>query len=554
MRRTIKLMLCIIISVSVVTTAYAQKNTKTDRGFELSKNLEIFSSVYKTLYNTYVDDINEGELMQTAIDAMLAKLDPYTNFYPESNMEDVKLQLLGEYGGIGALIHSQNGKTVISEPYEGMPAYEAGVRAGDIILEVNGQSAEGKTYENVRQQLRGQAGSDISLKVERNGRPMTFNFKRRSIALPNVPFSGVIYGNIGYIKLNEFTKNAADNVLAAFNNLKKSGVAGVILDLRGNGGGLLNEAVDIINIFVDKNTTVVTTKGKVDAKNQTFKTMRKAVDTNIPVVVLIDPASASASEIVSGSLQDLDRAVIMGQRSFGKGLVQNVLPLVYNTQMKVTVSKYYIPSGRCIQAIDYSHRDTNGRAVKIQDSLRTAYKTKNGRTVYDGYGIEPDIALEPQYASQISFALISKFLPFDYATEFVRKNPVIAPAKDFKITDSIYDDFVQFLKDKDYSYTTATEEGIKFLTESAKKEKCGQTVLQLLDEAKQQIDDDKQNDLYKFKDEIKDILLSEITVRYYNQKGRTEAMINADPEVKQAAELLKDKEKYLSVLKPENKK
>ncbi|MBP3253015.1 MAG: S41 family peptidase [Bacteroidales bacterium] len=554
MRRTIKLMLCIFISVSVVTTAYAQKNTKTDRGFELSKNLEIFSSVYKTLYNTYVDDINEGELMQTAIDAMLAKLDPYTNFYPESNMEDVKLQLLGEYGGIGALIHSQNGKTVISEPYEGMPAYEAGVRAGDIILEVNGQSAEGKTNENVRQQLRGQAGSDISLKVERNGRPMTFNFKRKSIALPNVPFSGVIYGNIGYIKLNEFTKNAADNVLAAFNNLKKSGVAGVILDLRGNGGGLLNEAVDIINIFVDKNTTVVTTKGKVDAKNQTFKTMRKAVDTNIPVVVLIDPASASASEIVSGSLQDLDRAVIMGQRSFGKGLVQNVLPLVYNTQMKVTVSKYYIPSGRCIQAIDYSHRDTNGRAVKIQDSLRTAYKTKNGRTVYDGYGIEPDIALEPQYASQISFALISKFLPFDYATEFVRKNPVIAPAKDFKITDSIYDDFVQFLKDKDYSYTTATEEGIKFLTESAKKEKCGQTVLQLLDEAKQQIDNDKQNDLYKFKDEIKDILLSEITVRYYNQKGRTEAMINADPEVKQAAELLKDKEKYLSVLKPESKK
>ncbi|MBR1774508.1 MAG: S41 family peptidase [Bacteroidales bacterium] len=530
--------------------AVSQNKSKEDRSFELSKNIEIFSAVYKTLYNTYVDDINEGDLVKTAIDAMTAKLDPYTNFYPESDMEDVKLQLMGEYGGIGALIHSKGDYTVITEPYEGMPAFEAGIKAGDIILEVNGQKAKGKKNDEVREFLRGQAGSDINLKVERDGKEMSFKFKRKAISLPNVPYSGMVYDNIGYIKLNEFTKDAANNVLTAFNSLKKQGMKGLILDLRGNGGGLLNEAVDIVNIFVDKGETIVTTKGKLENRNQTHKTTRKAVDTEIPIIVLVDQSSASASEIVSGSLQDLDRAVIMGQRTFGKGLVQNVLPLLYNTQLKVTVSKYYIPSGRCIQAIDYSHRDAQGRANKIQDSLRTAFKTKGGRTVYDGYGIEPDTTLENEYASQISVALLLKFLPFDYATEFVKKHPSIPSAKEFQITDDIYEDFVAFLKDKDYSYTTPTEEGIKVLEESAKKEKCGEEVKKLLEEAKQQIEKDKKNDLYKFKNEIKDMLLSEIVVRYYNQKGRVEAMIQNDKEVKQAASLLKDINTYNSVLKP----
>ena len=530
--------------------AVSQNKSKEDRSFELSKNIEIFSAVYKTLYNTYVDDINEGDLVKTAIDAMTAKLDPYTNFYPESDMEDVKLQLMGEYGGIGALIHSKGDYTVITEPYEGMPAFEAGIKAGDIILEVNGQKAKGKKNDEVREFLRGQAGSDINLKVERDGKEMSFKFKRKAISLPNVPYSGMVYDNIGYIKLNEFTKDAAKNVLTAFNSLKKQGMKGLILDLRGNGGGLLNEAVDIVNIFVDKGETIVTTKGKLENRNQTHKTTRKAVDTEIPIIVLVDQSSASASEIVSGALQDLDRAVIMGQRTFGKGLVQNVLPLLYNTQLKVTVSKYYIPSGRCIQAIDYSHRDAQGRANKIQDSLRTAFKTKGGRTVYDGYGIEPDTTLENEYASQISVALLLKFLPFDYATEFVKKHPSIPSAKEFQITDDIYEDFVAFLKDKDYSYTTPTEEGIKVLEESAKKEKCGEEVKKLLEEAKQQIEKDKKNDLYKFKNEIKDMLLSEIVVRYYNQKGRVEAMIQNDKEVKQAASLLKDINTYNSVLKP----
>lgn len=538
----------IVLNLLLVFIANAQEN-KTDRSFELSKNLEIFSSVYKTLYNTYVDDINEGELVKTAIDAMLAKLDPYTNYYPESDLEDVKMQLLGEYGGIGALIHQKGDSVYISEPYEGLPAYEAGLKAGDLIMEVNGQNALGKNSDQVREILRGQAGSTITLKIKRFDEEKTFTFKRKEITLPNVPYSGVLGGDIGYIKLNEFTKNAANNVLSAFNTLKKQGINGLILDLRGNGGGLLNEAVDIVNIFVNRGQVVVFTKGKTQDKNQTFRTLRNATDVKMPIVVLVDGVSASASEIVAGSLQDMDRAVVMGQRSFGKGLVQNVVPLVYNTQMKVTVSKYYIPSGRCIQAVDYSHRDSTGKANKITDSLRTAFKTKNGRTVYDGYGIEPDVQTEVDYSSSILFSLISKNLIFDYATEFVRKHSTIPSAKDFVITEDIYNDFVAYLKDKDYSYTSPTEYSLKEFSDIAKKDKCNDDILAQIDNLKLQIEKDKKNDLYKFKDEISEFLLSEIVVRYYNQKGRVEAFVNHDKEVKQAIELLHDKAKYNSILK-----
>ncbi len=538
----------IVLNLLLVFIANAQEN-KTDRSFELSKNLEIFSSVYKTLYNTYVDDINEGELVKTAIDAMLAKLDPYTNYYPESDLEDVKMQLLGEYGGIGALIHQKGDSVYISEPYEGLPAYEAGLKAGDLIMEVNGQNALGKNSDQVREILRGQAGSTITLKIKRFDEEKNFTFKRKEITLPNVPYSGVLGGDIGYIKLNEFTKNAANNVLSAFNTLKKQGINGLILDLRGNGGGLLNEAVDIVNIFVNRGQVVVFTKGKTQDKNQTFRTLRNATDVKMPIVVLVDGASASASEIVAGSLQDMDRAVVMGQRSFGKGLVQNVVPLVYNTQMKVTVSKYYIPSGRCIQAVDYSHRDSTGKANKITDSLRTAFKTKNGRTVYDGYGIEPDVQTELDYSSSILFSLISKNLIFDYATEFVRKHSTIPSAKDFVITEDIYNDFVAYLKDKDYSYTSPTEYSLKEFSDIAKKDKCNDDILAQIDNLKLQIEKDKKNDLYKFKDEISEFLLSEIVVRYYNQKGRVEAFVNHDKEVKQAIELLHDKAKYNSILK-----
>ncbi|MBQ2376416.1 MAG: S41 family peptidase [Bacteroidales bacterium] len=538
----------IVIVFCLLNTINSFSQIDDEKYFEMNKAIETFGSVFKSLHSNYVDELNSGDLVKTAIDAMLAKLDPYTNFYPESEMEEVKLQYLGQYGGIGALIHYKNGIVYISEPYEGLPAYKAGVKAGDAILSIDGESAKGKTSNQVSEKLRGQAGTEIELELERDGKIIKKTFRREDIQLPNVPYFGMIDSVVGYIKLNEFTKEAAKHVQEAFENLKRQNMQYLIFDLRGNGGGLLQEAVNIVNLFVDKGQVVVSTKAKTVEKNSVFKTTKKAIDTKIPIVVLIDGTSASASEIVSGSLQDFDRAVIMGQCSFGKGLVQNILPLIYNSQIKVTVSKYYIPSGRCIQAIDYSHRDKDGNANKIPDSLRTAFKTKGGRTVYDGLGIEPDITIEPEYASNIAIALISKFLCFDYATKFVKENPNIASAKDFEITDEIYNDFIEFLKDKDYNYTTTSEKILDDLITSAKKEKLGENTLKEIELIKTQIAEDKKEDLIKYKEDIKEILLSEIVVRYYNQKGRIEALLKHDNEVKEATKLLYDQKQYNKTL------
>jgi carboxyl-terminal processing protease len=538
----------IVIVFCLLNTINSFSQIDDEKYFEMNKAIETFGSVFKSLHSNYVDELNSGDLVKTAIDAMLAKLDPYTNFYPESEMEEVKLQYLGQYGGIGALIHYKNEIVYISEPYEGLPAYKAGVKAGDAILSIDGESAKGKTSNQVSEKLRGQAGTEIELELERDGKIIKKAFRREDIQLPNVPYFGMIDSVVGYIKLNEFTKEASKHVQEAFENLKRQNMQYLIFDLRGNGGGLLQEAVNIVNLFVDKGQVVVSTKAKTVEKNSVFKTTKKAIDTKIPIVVLIDGTSASASEIVSGSLQDFDRAVIMGQCSFGKGLVQNILPLIYNSQIKVTVSKYYIPSGRCIQAIDYSHRDKDGNANKIPDSLRTAFKTKGGRTVYDGLGIEPDITIAPEYASNIAIALISKFLCFDYATKFVKENPNIASAKDFEITDEIYNDFIEFLKDKDYNYTTTSEKILDDLITSAKKEKLGENTLKEIELIKTQIAEDKKEDLIKYKEDIKEILLSEIVVRYYNQKGKIEALLKHDNEVKEATKLLYDQKQYNKTL------
>lgn len=531
--------------------AAQQPSTTADRSFELSKNLEIFSKIYQTLYFNYVDDVDPGATMKKAIDAMLASLDPYTVYYPESDMEDVKLQLLGQYGGIGSLIHQQGDKIYISEPYKDLPADKAGLRAGDRILAVNGVSTEGKNNADVSSAMRGQAGTSLTLKLERDGKTFEKTITRAEIKLPNVPYSGMLPGNIGYVKLDEYTQDAAKNVRDAFSRLKRENpaMAGFILDLRNNGGGLMNEAVDLVNIFVRKGQLIVETKGKIASKNTKNYTRMNPEDTEMPVAVLINGYSASASEITAGSLQDLDRAVIIGSRSFGKGLVQNVLPLVYNSQMKVTVSKYYIPSGRCIQALDYSHKDENGRATKVPDSLKTAFKTLNGRTVYDGFGIEPDIEAEPEYMSALATTLVAKFHIFNYVTQFVKSHPTIASPAEFQITDAIYDDFRQYLSDKDYSYSTSTEQMLKELKDVAKEENYYEALSQNIEQLEAQLKKDKADDLTKFRKEISEMLKAEILVRYYYAAGRLEGSLITDPDVLKACEVLKDKALYNKTLK-----
>lgn len=521
-----------------------------DKGFEISKNLEIFANIYKNVHLNYVDDVDPGATMKVAINAMLASLDPYTVYYPESDIEDVKLQLMGEYGGIGALIHSKDGQSYIAEPYEGLPADLAGLKAGDKILEVNGESTKGKDNAAVSSAMRGQAGTQVTMKLERDGKVFEKTLTRKSIKLPNVPYFGMVEGNVGYVKLDEFTQEAAKNVRDAFRTLKAEhpDMKGFILDLRGNGGGLLNEAVDLVNVFVRKGELIVETKGKVASKNMKSFTRMAPEDTEMPLAVLIDGYSASASEITSGSLQDLDRAVVIGTRSFGKGLVQNILPMPYNSQMKVTVSKYYIPSGRCIQAIDYSHRDESGKAVKVPDSLKTAFKTRNGRVVYDGFGIEPDVEVDVDYMSRISMVLVSKFLTFDYATKFVKEHPSIAPAGEFVITDAIYQDFKQFLADKSYEYTTETEEVIKQIRESVKYEKYEQDLKATIDALEQEVKKVKAEDLDKNRTEIAELLKAEILARYYYQKGRIEGSLTADKDVKKAVEILNDAVQYKKLL------
>lgn len=536
----------LLLILAFATTATAQE----DKGFEISKNLEIFANVYKNLHTNYVDDVDPGKTMKVAIDAMLASMDPYTNYFAESDMEDVKMQVLGQYGGIGSLIHQEGKNIYIAEPYEGLPADKAGVRIGDRILAVNGESTEGRSNADVSSAMRGQAGTDVTLRLERDGKAFDVTITRAEIRLPNVSYSGMVYGNIGYIRLDEFTQDAAKNVRDAFLQLKQAhpDMKGVILDLRGNGGGLMGEAVDIVNIWVKSNELVVETKGKIASKNMKSRTRMAPEDLDIPLAVLINGNSASASEIVSGSLQDLDRAVIIGERSYGKGLVQNILPMPYNSQMKVTVSKYFIPSGRCIQAIDYKHRDENGRAIKVPDSLKTAFKTRNGRTVYDGFGIEPDVEVEHEASSLLAVALYNRFHFFNYAVKFAHEHQSIPPAGEFTITDEIYQDFVNYLSDKSYEYTTYTENIISDLRKVAEEENYMDNLKQQIDQLEKTYKEAKKEDLMRNRTEISELLKDAILLHYYYRKGAIEGALAADPDVKKAVEVLTNKEEYNRIL------
>ncbi|MFZ4521130.1 MAG: S41 family peptidase [Bacteroidales bacterium] len=521
------------------------------QGFEIMKNLDIYSNMIKELNQDYVDEINPGELTQTGIEAMLESLDPYTNFIPESQVEDYKFITTGQYGGIGSLIHQQGDYIVISEPYEGSPSDKSGLKAGDRILEVNGKQAKGKSYEDVSSILKGQAGTTVNLLIQREGegKPFEKTITRENIKIDNIPYYGIVGQNIGYIKLTGFTQNAGKELKQAFVKLKEgTELKGIIIDLRGNGGGLLNEAVDIANIFVERGQEIVSTKGKMADKNRSHATMNPPVDLIIPVAVLVDRSSASASEILAGSLQDLDRGVVIGQRTFGKGLVQNVVPLSYNAQMKITVAKYYIPSGRCIQAIDYEHKKKDGSFGKIPDSLIRAFKTKNGRTVYDGGGINPDVITKARQYSSLALALYGKYFVFDYATKFAREHSTIAPADSFEISDSLYNGFLAYIQGKDYSYKTKSERALEDLKNVALKENYFNAIKEEYDHLNTRMGKDKQEDLQKYSDQIKDLLKMEIVTRYYYQKGKIVAALKNDPELVDAISTLRDTEKYTGIL------
>jgi len=541
----------IVILIIIIFTTWVGSSF-IDQDFEIAKQIDIFSTVLRELNANYVDDINPGDLVNTAIDAMLESLDPYTVYYPESDLEEYKLLTTGQYGGIGAMIQQQGNYVVISDPYENSPAQKSGLKPGDKIIAVGGKSAKGKQTAEVSAILKGQPGTSVTLTILSYGETKSVEktIVREEIKLPNIPYAEKVADDIAYIQLNQFTENAAKEVKEAFVRQKGQGAKALILDLRGNGGGLLQEAVLIMNIFVDKNNTIVSTKGKLREKNFDHKTVFPPIDMEIPIVVLVDGNSASASEIVAGSFQDLDRGVIIGQRTYGKGLVQNVLPLSYNTRMKVTISKYYIPSGRCIQAIDYADKSEGKKHKKVADSTAVAYKTKNGRIVYDRGGIEPDVIIPTPKSITVIGNLYQKNLFFDFANDFARKHSSIPTAKQFLITDDIYANFVSFIKNAaDHDYTSLSEKALATLKITAEEEQYFESIKDDYQTLQTKLLKEKERDLIRYKKEISLILRTEIVSRYYYQKGQIEVLLSDDPELQKAINLLHTPKEYRSILK-----
>jgi len=542
---------CLSISVLVGLTAF----TNSASFFEVSKNLDIFTTLYKELNTYYVDELKPDQLIQSGVDEMCNSLDPYTDYITEENMADYRTQTTGRYGGIGAIIGTRGDWVTITDPYEGFPAAKAGLRAGDKIISIDGKLARKLMSDDVSRMLKGKAGTSVVVKVSRQEadgkeKEETYTLTREEIKIKNVPYYGTIGKDIGYIRLTGFTEKASSEVRNALNLLiAKNKIKGLVLDLRGNPGGLLNEAIAIANVFVDKNVQIVSTKGKTEDQNKEYPTLNDPVDTKIPMTILVDGGSASAAEIVTGSMQDLDRAVVIGQRTYGKGLVQSTHSLPYNAKLKITTAKYYIPSGRCIQAINYAERGADGSVRRKADSLKVAYKTLGGRTVYDGVGIDPDIKIEPEKLSQIGIALITKNLMFDYATDYRAKHEAIGSAKKFELTDKEYDEFVDYVNKQGFSYETRSEKLIDALKETAEKEKSFGAIENDYETMKKAMQHDKTKDLYKEKKQIKGILEEEIASRYTLNAGRIEASFKNDEEIAKAVEVLNDPVKLNSILK-----
>jgi carboxyl-terminal processing protease len=535
-----------IVIVSGISIAFL--GTQETRDFRIGKNLDIFFSLFRELNTFYVDEINPDKIIKAGIDDMLKTLDPYTVYYPESEIDEFTFMTTGKYGGIGSMVRSNGEYAVITEVYRNFPADKAGLKPGDIIKKVDGVSLNGIPTDRVSDRLKGDPGTLIALTVERNGKETEYSMKRERIAIPPVPYSGMLDQNTGYIRFRSFTQNCIDEVKNSLASLKTHNPKQIILDLRGNPGGLLTEAVEIVNLFVDPGNEVVSTKGKVKQFDSDYKTTKSAIDDKISLAVIIDRGSASASEIVAGAIQDLDRGIIIGQRSYGKGLVQITRPLSYNTQLKVTTAKYYIPSGRCIQALDFSHPNEDGSVGVVPDSLISEFKTKNGRIVKNGGGITPDIEVLPQTLSQLSSELYVRNFIFDFVTQYYWSHPQIKDPDQFRFTDQDYADFKNYLIQKKFDYRTNTEQSFNELVSNAKKEKNYDTNKDLFTALEKEITHHPDVDLEKFKEEITELLADEIIGRYFYEDGAIKWNLKTDEQVHKAIDILNNKEKYSSIL------
>ncbi len=547
----------ILILTMIVFLAGAGFTRLNDKHFEIVKSLDIFYSLFRELNLFYVDDPEPMELVETGINSMLNSLDPYTTFISESDMDDFNFMTTGNYGGIGSLIRQRDGQVIIADPYEGSPAAKAGLRPGDIILSVDGFKTKGADLSTVSEKLKGEPGTEVRLEVIKPGleEVQTVKLQRERIQIKNVSYAGITPGGSGYIRLSNFTLGAGLEVEEAYRKLKnEKEMDKLILDLRSNPGGLLIEAVRVCNIFLDKGELIVSTKGRIKDWDQDYYTTQEGLDTEIPLVVLVNRGSASASEIVAGAFQDLDRAVVVGQRTFGKGLVQTTRKLKYNTQLKVTTAKYYIPSGRCIQAVDYAHRNEDGSVGNIPDSLISEFQTRNGRKVFDGGGITPDMVLNQENLSQVVIELYTQNLIFDFATQYLLEQPEEPENRVFKLTDEEYKNFIIFVSSRDFDYETESENKLKDLVATAKREKYYGLAEAEFEALKSRLIHDNEKDLMAFKSEINQLLNEEIAGRYFLQSGRIATSVSEDIEINKADSLLKDTERYHSVLNPGKKK
>ena len=538
-----KLLFSVVLLFSL--QAKAQSN-----GFEVIKSLELMDQIYENLDLYFVDDVQPGKLSKVAIDAMLKELDPYTVYYAEANIEDYRLMTTGQYGGIGSLIKKADEYVYISEPYEGNPAQKSGLRAGDKILEIDGKTMFNKPSDQVSDALKGPKGTVVKILVERfNEGNKLIEITRDEIKIPDVPYYGIIKEKVGYIALNSFTQTASEEVKKGIIAMQKDGMEQLILDLRGNGGGLLIEAVKIVNFFVPKDKVVVFTKGRVKEENHVYKTMEEPIALGLPLIVLIDEGSASASEIVAGSLQDLDRAVIIGEQSYGKGLVQRTYDLKYGSKVKITIAKYYTPSGRCVQRLEYYDKESGAKPKEISDSLLRKFKTQNGRDVIDGRGIDPDLAIEKEDLSQFSALLFNKNILFNYATQYRAINKEIAAADKFQLSDDEYVLFKTYVLNAKLNYSTAAQNALKKLKLEAEKEGTFDDLKAEYENILVKISPDPAKDLDKYRIEIAEMLENEIVSRYYFQKGRTINSFEHDPAVIKAIQTAMDNNSYNAILK-----